>query len=63
MNRAAGIRARVLVAVTVVVGGASWVVLKLLEGGGRDRAVGDADRPDLSLAARGRQTGVSDEHV
>ena len=36
VNRAAGIRARVLVAVTVVVGGASWVVLKLLEGGGRD---------------------------
>jgi len=36
VNRAAGIRARVLVAVAVVVGGASWVVLKLLEGGGRD---------------------------
>ena len=36
MNRAAGIRARVLVAVAVVVGGASWVVLKLLEEGGRD---------------------------
>ncbi len=36
VNRAAGIRARVLVAVALVVGGASWVVLKLLEGGGRD---------------------------
>jgi hypothetical protein len=36
VNRAAGIRARVLVAVAVVVGGASWVVLKLLEEGGRD---------------------------
>jgi MFS family permease len=35
VNRAAGIRARVLVAVAVVVGGASWVVLKLLEDGGR----------------------------
>jgi hypothetical protein len=36
VNRAAGIRARVLVAVALVVGGASWVVLKVLEGGGRD---------------------------
>ncbi len=36
VNRAAGIRARMLVAVALVVGGASWVVLKLLEGGGRD---------------------------
>ncbi|MEP6650216.1 MAG: DUF3180 family protein [Lapillicoccus sp.] len=36
MSRADGIRLRVLVAVAVVVGGASWVVLKLLQGGGRD---------------------------
>ena len=36
VNRADGIRARVLVAVALVVGGASWVVLKILEGGGRD---------------------------
>lgn len=36
VSRADGIRIRVLVAVAVVVGGASWVVLKLLQGGGRD---------------------------
>ena len=36
VSRADGIRARTLVAVAVVVGGASWVVLKLLQGGGRD---------------------------
>lgn len=36
VSRADGIRTRVLVAVAVIVGGASWVVLKLLQGGGRD---------------------------
>jgi len=36
VNGAEGIRARVLVAVAVVVGGASWVILKLAAGGGRD---------------------------
>jgi hypothetical protein len=36
VSRADGIRARVLVAAAVMVGGASWVVLKLLQGGGRD---------------------------
>ena len=36
MSRPAGIRFRVLVAVAVIVGGASWVVLKLVQGGGRD---------------------------
>jgi len=36
VSRADGIRARTLIAVAVVVGGASWVVLRLLQGGGRD---------------------------
>ncbi|HVD21640.1 MAG TPA: DUF3180 family protein [Lapillicoccus sp.] len=36
MSRADGIRTRTLVAVAVVVGGASWVALRLLQGGGRD---------------------------
>ena len=36
VSQADGIRVRVLVAVAIVVGGASWVVLKLLQGGGRD---------------------------
>ena len=36
MSRPDGIRARVLVAVAVIVAGASWVVLKLLADGGRD---------------------------
>ena len=36
MSRPDGIRFRVLAAVAVIVGGASWVVLKLLQGGGRD---------------------------
>lgn len=36
VSQAHGIRARLLVAVALVVAGASWVVLKLVEGGGRD---------------------------
>ena len=36
VSGADGIRTRVLVAVALVVGGASWVVLKLVAGGGRD---------------------------
>ena len=36
VSRADGIRTRTLVAVAVVVGGASWVALRLLQGGGRD---------------------------
>jgi hypothetical protein len=36
VSRADGIRARTLIVVAVVVGGASWVVLRLLQGGGRD---------------------------
>ena len=36
VKRADGIHARVLVAVVVLVGGASWVVLELLQGSGRD---------------------------
>jgi hypothetical protein len=36
VSRPGGIRFRVLVAVAVIVGGASWVVLKLVQGGGRD---------------------------
>jgi hypothetical protein len=36
VSRPDGIRIRVLVAVAVIVGGASWVVLKLVQGGGRD---------------------------
>ena len=36
VSRADGIRARTLIAVAAVVGGASWVVLRLLQGGGRD---------------------------
>jgi hypothetical protein len=36
VSRADGIRTRTLLAVAVVVGGASWVALRLLQGGGRD---------------------------
>lgn len=36
VSRPDGIRLRVLVAVAVIVGGGSWVVLKLVQGGGRD---------------------------
>jgi hypothetical protein len=36
VSRPDGIRARTLIAVAVVVGGGSWVVLRLLQGGGRD---------------------------
>lgn len=36
MTSSDGIRLRLLVAIAVVVGGASWVVLKLLRDGGRD---------------------------
>jgi hypothetical protein len=36
VSRPDGIRLRVLVTVALVVGGASWVALKLLAGGGRD---------------------------
>jgi len=36
VSRADGIRGRTLIVVAVVVGGASWVVLRLLQGGGRD---------------------------
>jgi hypothetical protein len=36
VSRSDGIRLRALVGVAIVVGGASWVILKLLAGGGRD---------------------------
>ena len=36
VSRADGIRTRLLVAVAVVVGGASWVILKLVASGGRE---------------------------
>ena len=36
VSRPDGIRARTLIAVAVVVGGGSWVVLRLLQGCGRD---------------------------
>jgi hypothetical protein len=36
VSRPDGIRTRVLVAVAMVVAGASWVILKLVAGGGRD---------------------------
>lgn len=36
VSRPDGIRFRVLATVAVVIGGASWVVLKLLQGGGRE---------------------------
>ncbi|HEU4331888.1 MAG TPA: DUF3180 family protein, partial [Lapillicoccus sp.] len=36
VSRPDGIRFRVLAAVALIVGGVSWVVLKLLQGGGRD---------------------------
>jgi len=36
VSRADGIRTRLLVAVAIVVGGASWVILKLVASGGRE---------------------------